>query len=159
MTRQQIAAYVAQCNHAHAIAQKTGTPYVKPERPDANQLEPLENVARTSKREDHTMKREERTESVEITIYAQYGVLGHEKHPVYAFARSAICDEVTVEIPGELIIGCSAYYDLLLRLGGMVYPLSKALTNAGDRPALRWYNPRSGRYYTRPLKEMYRIQL
>lgn len=105
------------------------------------------------------MKREERTESVEVTIYAQYGVLGHEKHPVYAFGRSEICDEVTVEIPGELIIGRNAYNDILLRLGCMVYRLSEALTNAEDRPALRWYDPDSGRCYIRPLTEVTRIKL
>ena len=105
------------------------------------------------------MKREERTESVQVTIYAQYGVLGHEKHPVYAVGRSGICDEVTVEIPNELIIGRNAYNDLLLRLGGMIYPLFEALTNAGDRPALRWYDPRSGQCYIRPLKEVSRIKL
>lgn len=105
------------------------------------------------------MKREERTESVEVTIYAQYGVLGHENHPVYAFGRSEICDEVTVEIPKELIIGLNAYNHILLSLGGMIYPLSEALTHAGDRPALRWYDLNSGRCYTRPLKEVSRIEL
>lgn len=105
------------------------------------------------------MKREERTESVQITIYAQYGVLSHEGHPVYAVGRSEICDEVTVEIPTELIIGRNAYNDLLLRLGGMIYPLFEALTNAGDRPALRWYDPNSGQCYIRPLKEVSRIKL
>ena len=105
------------------------------------------------------MKREERTKSVEVTIYAQYGVLGHEKHPVYAVGRSDICDEITVEIPGEIIIGYTAYNDLLLRLGCMVYRLSEALTNAGDRPALRWYDPKSGRYHTKPLQEVFRIKL
>lgn len=105
------------------------------------------------------MKREKRTESVQVTIYAQYGVLGHEKHPVYAFGRSEICDEVIVEIPCELIIGYNACNDILLRLGGMIYPLFEALTNAGDRPALRWYDLNSGRCYTRPLKEVSRIKL
>ena len=105
------------------------------------------------------MKREKRTESVEVTIYAQYGVLGHEKHPVYAFDRSAICDEVIVEIPKELIIGYTTYNDILLRLSRIVYRLSEVLTNAGDHPALRWYDPNSGQCYIRPLKEVSRIKL
>lgn len=50
MTRQQTAAYARECNKAQALARKTGTPYVKPERPDANRLESLENVARISKK-------------------------------------------------------------------------------------------------------------
>ena len=50
MTKQQASKYAAQCYKAQAQARKNGTTYIKPERPDANQLEAMETVARTSKK-------------------------------------------------------------------------------------------------------------
>lgn len=50
MTKKQAGNYAAQCYRAQAQARKDGTPYIKPERPDANRLEAMETVARTSKK-------------------------------------------------------------------------------------------------------------
>lgn len=55
MTQQEAGKYAAQCYSAKVLARKTGTPYVKPERPDVNQLDSLENVARTSKKNLRTL--------------------------------------------------------------------------------------------------------
>ena len=55
MTKQQASKYAAQCYKAQAQARKNGTTYIKPERPDANQLEAMETVARTSKKNLRTL--------------------------------------------------------------------------------------------------------
>ena len=79
---------------------------------------------------------------MKMTIYCSYGVLGHEKRPVYSVHVPAggIHDKVEINIPDENIIGKNECGEILLNLDGMTYTLSEALTNSGDKPVIRWYN-------------------
>lgn len=75
-----------------------------------------------------------------ISIYKSYGVLAHEKEPVYTYGNPAseIYDVVSVEIP-ETFSPCEAVNDnILVHVGGYDYLINEVLTNAGDAPALRW---------------------
>lgn len=75
-----------------------------------------------------------------ISIYKSYGVLAHEKEPVYTYGNPAseIYDVVSVEIP-ETFSPCEAVNDnILVHVGGYDYLINEVLTNAGEAPALRW---------------------
>jgi hypothetical protein len=75
------------------------------------------------------------------TVYAAYGVLAHEKRPVFSVHAPAsdIYDEVKIVIPDELIVGENNIGEPILNLDGVEYLLSEALSNRGDMPVLRWY--------------------
>jgi len=73
-----------------------------------------------------------------IKIYAYYGLLAHEKQPVYSpFATSDTPrEEVTVEIPFPVwhnAMNCPG-----VTIDGVDFLLSDVLTNHGDEPAIRW---------------------
>lgn len=83
---------------------------------------------------------------MKVTIYANYGLLGHEKEVVYKTAPTAINDAIEVDIPGafETVSG-----DIGVTLDGRDYLLDQVLANANikglagkveDRPVLRWYD-------------------
>lgn len=77
-----------------------------------------------------------------MKIYASYGVLAHEKRPVYTVEAPAgdICDELTVELPeGWELAENEAGAPLLTMPTGETYLARELLTNRGDAPALRWY--------------------
>ena len=80
---------------------------------------------------------------MKIKLYKNYGVLAHEKEPVYTYLNpaSGVYDRVTVDVPN--IVGVNDYGEYLVSLGGMVYPLSDVLSTVDDEPALRWYDGRS----------------
>lgn len=73
-------------------------------------------------------------------IFKSYGVLAHEKEPVYTFRRSAseIYDTLTVEIPH--VAGVNDNDEPLLELDGVTYRLGDVLTNIGEKPAISWIN-------------------
>ena len=74
------------------------------------------------------------------TVYASYGVLAHEKEPVYCSGiLSEVYDEVEVEIPDELIADENNLDELILTLDGREYLLHEVLSNRGDKPVLSWY--------------------
>lgn len=79
---------------------------------------------------------------MKVKIYCSYGVLAHEKHPVYSVHAPAsdISEKIEINIPDEIIRGTNEYGEPILMLDGMKYLLSEALTNAGDKPVIRWYN-------------------
>ena len=77
-----------------------------------------------------------------ISIYKSYGVLAHEKEPVYTYGNPAseIYDVVSVEIP-ETFKPCEAVNDnILVHVGGYDYLINEVLTNVGDAPALGWWD-------------------
>ncbi len=77
-----------------------------------------------------------------VKIYKSYGVLAHEKQPFYSWMAPAseIYDLATVEIPETIYRGENISGNHLIMLGGCLYTLQEVLTNAGDAPALRWYD-------------------
>ena len=77
-----------------------------------------------------------------VNLYKSYGVLAHEKEPVYTYSNPAseIYDMVSVEIP-ETFKPCEAVNDnILVHVGGYDYLINEVLTNAGDAPALGWWD-------------------
>lgn len=72
-------------------------------------------------------------------IYAYYGVLAHEKQPMYRahHIKDEICEELYVDLTGyktwETAIG-----EIGITISGKDYLLDEVLTNDGDKPALRW---------------------
>lgn len=86
------------------------------------------------------------------TIYASYGVTGHEYRPVYATgALTEAYDELTVEIPGclkqyETAAGAKCY-----ELEGRSYMLDELLcATKDDDPGITWCDDR-GRSRLAPL--------
>ena len=79
---------------------------------------------------------------MKMTVYCSYGVLCHEKRPVYSIHVPAgeIHDKEEINIPDEIILGKNEFDEPILLLDGMKYLLSEALTNAGDKPVIRWHN-------------------
>lgn len=56
MTKKERATYAALCSHLQAEARKNGTPYTKPERPDAHTLDSITAIVNHSKRDVKTLK-------------------------------------------------------------------------------------------------------
>ena len=85
-------------------------------------------------------------------LYASYGVLAHEKTPIYSdeAPASEAYSIITVEIPDEYPLSENGLGETLIDIYGSTYLLQEVLTNSGDRPALKWYDGQS--YYTVPLK-------
>ena len=82
---------------------------------------------------------------MKMTVYCSYGVLAHEKRPVYSVhvPTGEIHDKQEINIPDEIISGKNESGEPVLKLDGMEYLLSEVLTNAGDSPVIRWYNGQS----------------
>lgn len=83
---------------------------------------------------------------MKVEIYKSYGVLAHEKQPVYTWGAPAsdIYDQITVELP--YCVGANALDEPLLELDGTRYLLGDVLTNWGDSPALAWFDGQSNRH-------------
>ena len=82
---------------------------------------------------------------MKIKLYKNYGVLAHEKEPLYTYHApvSEVYDRVTVDIPQ--VIGMNEYDEPIVSLEGMEYPLQDVLTTTMDGElALRWYD---GQFY------------
>lgn len=70
-----------------------------------------------------------------VTIFKSYGVLAHEKQPVYTFGARAseIYDKIRVEVPA---CGVNQFGEPLIEIDGLTYSLSELLTNRGEKPAI-----------------------
>ena len=88
---------------------------------------------------------------MKVELFASYGVLSHEKEPVFSLVLPAsdIYDRVTVDLPDELVVGTNYEGEPLLKLSGMTYRLSEALDNQGHSPVIQWHDGRQ--YYSRKL--------
>ena len=88
---------------------------------------------------------------MEVKLYKNFGVLAHEKEPVYTYFVPAATahDRVTVDIPQ--ISGTNEYDEPLVSLHGRDYPLHDVLATVDDAPALRWYDGQT--YHIIPLTE------
>lgn len=86
-----------------------------------------------------------------IKLYKNFGVLAHEKDPVYTYFTPAAAahDRLTVDIPQ--FSGMNEYDEPLVTLDGMDYPLHDVLATVDDAPALRWYDGQT--YHIIPLSE------
>lgn len=79
---------------------------------------------------------------MKVNVYASYGVLAHEKQPVYTVGNpeSDINEKITVDIPEKFSPCENEIGDILVTIDGGIYTLHEVLTNKGDKPALRWYD-------------------
>ena len=76
-------------------------------------------------------------------LYASYGVLAHEKQPVYTdgLPVSDIYDIVTVDLPALVSIHHNAAGETLVDIDGQVYLFDDILsTDDQDQPILTWFD-------------------
>lgn len=84
-----------------------------------------------------------------IEIYKSYGVLAHEKQPVYTFDRPAseIYDVISVRIPDGWSTAENAYGETIVESPEGIYYLGEEiLGNWGDAPAFRWFDGHTDRH-------------
>lgn len=84
-------------------------------------------------------------------LYASYGVLAHEKTPIFSdtIPASDAYSVITVEIPDEYPLSENDLGETLIDIEGKTYLLQEVLKNKGDDPVLSWYDGHS--YHTVPL--------
>lgn len=87
-----------------------------------------------------------------VKLYASYGVLAHEKRPVFTtdYPATNAYDEIMVEIPYP--VWRSTMNELGVTINGQDYLLSEVLTNRDFDPVLRWCDGQ--RIQTRLLKKV-----
>ena len=84
-----------------------------------------------------------------MLIYKSYGVLAHEKQPVYTFDRPAseIYDEISALVPDGWRTAENAYGETIVESPhGITYLGNEILTTWGDAPAFRWHDGRTDRH-------------
>lgn len=90
---------------------------------------------------------------MKLRIYANYGVLAHEKQTVYATYRIGPCNKpVDVELLDDFDIRGNIYDNELVNVDGVDYLLDDLLDAMPktERPCLRWYD--GYQYYRKELK-------
>lgn len=90
---------------------------------------------------------------MKATIYADYGVLAHERQTIYTACNQHVyakySERITVEIPDKFNPYVTADGSIALRINGIPYMLDEVLaTTAADNPCIMWYND-SGRHIER----------
>lgn len=86
--------------------------------------------------------------NIEMTIYANYGLLAHEKQVIFSAAPLCdIADALRVVVPN--ISGVNAIGDPIITIDGTDYLLGELLTSINGKPALRWVA--NGSRHTRML--------
>lgn len=82
-------------------------------------------------------------------MYASYGILGHEKQPLYTLDRPAgdIYERFILRLPEGWSFGRNYMDETLIDTpDGMTYQAGQILTNWGDEPALVWHDGRTNRH-------------
>lgn len=92
---------------------------------------------------------------MQIVIYANYGVLAHEKQVLYSMAPYAeINEKMIVEIPAELRPRYNDREILFVKIPDHgETPFVDVLGTFGDDPAVRWYDD-DGDLHHRILKKV-----
>lgn len=90
---------------------------------------------------------------MKATIYANYGVLAHERQTIYTADNQHVyakcSDRITIEIPDKFHPYVIADDSIALMINGIPYMLYEVLaTTADDNPCFMWYND-SGRHIER----------
>ena len=75
-------------------------------------------------------------------LFASYGVLAHEKKPVFSdgIPASDFYDVITVDIPDNYSVSKNNFGDTLIDINGTTYMLREVLSNYGTDPCLQWYD-------------------
>lgn len=89
------------------------------------------------------------------TIYANYGVLAHEKTVVYTATphhQAALTEKVEVEIPESLNPSETMFGGIIIEPNGsFCYELNEALCQVREKPAVLYYD-RNGKRHTVKLE-------
>lgn len=84
---------------------------------------------------------------MKTTIYANYGVLAHEKQTIYTTAptdEAVYSEPITVDIPESFKPGENAFGIVLVEIDGSNWLLGDVLDSRDDKPCISWYDgPRS----------------
>lgn len=92
-----------------------------------------------------------------LEIYANYGVLAHEKKVIYTYPESKssakYSEKITVEIPESVKCSENYYGEILLEVPGShyTYLVRELLSSQLNKPALAWID-NQGRQHTAILK-------
>lgn len=85
----------------------------------------------------------EEVEMEQITIYANYGYIAHEKEIVYSvdpLYDATVSEPVKVEIPKQMLVGKNRYREQLVKFDDdTTWVLRDVLREANDKPVLMWY--------------------
>lgn len=79
---------------------------------------------------------------MKVRLIACYGVLAHEKEPIYRYSPGVHADhweaqeDVWVDLPDEYISGQTLDGELVVNFGESDYPLRDVISNQGDDPVL-----------------------
>lgn len=75
-------------------------------------------------------------------LYESFGVLAHEKQPVYSdiVPASEYYNIVTVDIPEKYPLSENSDGLALIDIDGKTYTLHDVLSNYGDSPCLTWHD-------------------
>ena len=78
---------------------------------------------------------------MKVKIHSYYGVLGHEKTPVYKEheINETISDALYVDVPN--VVGANEAGDTLVEINGSIYVLNELLcTTQTGKPAIQWHD-------------------
>lgn len=75
---------------------------------------------------------------MKVRIFANYGVLGHEKVPVYSVSCpcTEAYDELIVELPDQYFVGQNMYGNILVEIDNETYEFARMLKDHDGVPAL-----------------------
>ena len=93
---------------------------------------------------------------MKLTVFANYGVLAHEKKTAFTTVpheHASASEPFQVTLPDEVHPRRNEAGEVIVTLSGIPYLLSEVLTNAGNGPALRWYDGSAYRTIRLPFSE------
>ena len=82
-------------------------------------------------------------------IYANYGVLAHEKETVYTTVpheHATHSEPIVIDLPASVNPGENEAGEILVELNGTTYLLSEVLSGTKGDVALKWFDGKTYRY-------------
>lgn len=82
-------------------------------------------------------------------IYANYGVLAHEKETVYTTVpheSATLSEPIIIDLPASANPRENAFGEILVDLNETTYLLSEVLTGTNGDVALRWFDGKTRHY-------------
>lgn len=83
-----------------------------------------------------------------VKVYANYGVLAHEKETVYTTAPheyATLSEPILIDLPASVNPRENAFGEILVDLSGMTYLLFEVLNGAKGDVALKWFDGKTYR--------------
>lgn len=91
---------------------------------------------------------------MKTTIYANYGILAHEKQTIYTVVptdEATVSEPVTIEIPESFKPWKNEFDQILLTINGKTYFLYEVLYHRAGKPCINWYDGAHSHYVTLPV--------